>query len=201
MSTKLQKERLDRMLNAAMTEFSEHGFEQTSVNSIAARAAVSKATIYSHFKTKENLFLEVFEHFLNSTMLPGVQDWGNVSFEKEMKMETRLFFSRVSGSPEARFFFRCMTDDSCVLNDELRTELANRFISGALGKMENLIDARKQGLLNPRLDFAFVKYALIGVLMQSMRYLWSCEKKISPNRLADQVSEFILFGLTATKPL
>jgi TetR/AcrR family transcriptional repressor of mexJK operon len=51
--------RLDKrraILDAAAELFGELGFERASVDAIAAKANVSKPTIYSHFGTKEQLF-------------------------------------------------------------------------------------------------------------------------------------------------
>ncbi|MEP2102079.1 MAG: TetR/AcrR family transcriptional regulator [Parasphingorhabdus sp.] len=44
------------ILDAARHEFFNIGFAQSSIESIAARAGVSKVTVYNRFKTKEALF-------------------------------------------------------------------------------------------------------------------------------------------------
>lgn len=46
------------ILDAAYGLFREKGFEKTSVSEISAQAGGSKATIYSHFPSKEELFVE-----------------------------------------------------------------------------------------------------------------------------------------------
>ena len=48
--------RKEKLLDVAQKEFLSRGFTETSVDDIARRSGVSKATIYSHFSTKENLF-------------------------------------------------------------------------------------------------------------------------------------------------
>jgi AcrR family transcriptional regulator len=45
-----------QILDAATELFTQQGFEATSVDDIAARAGVSKQTVYSHFGSKEDLF-------------------------------------------------------------------------------------------------------------------------------------------------
>lgn len=47
------------ILDAAFRIFAEVGYEQASVESIAAEAGVAKATIYNHFGDKERMFREV----------------------------------------------------------------------------------------------------------------------------------------------
>jgi TetR/AcrR family transcriptional repressor of mexJK operon len=49
-------ERLRRVLEAAAKQFTEQGFERTSVESVAQASGVSKMTVYSYFPSKEALF-------------------------------------------------------------------------------------------------------------------------------------------------
>jgi TetR/AcrR family transcriptional repressor of mexJK operon len=51
--------KITKILAAARAEFFGNGFSASSIEAIAARAGVSKVTIYSWFKTKENLFAEM----------------------------------------------------------------------------------------------------------------------------------------------
>lgn len=47
------------IIAAAMEVFLTHGYLGASMDEVAARAAVSKQTVYKHFKDKERLFAEV----------------------------------------------------------------------------------------------------------------------------------------------
>ncbi len=47
------------IIDVATEVFREHGFERASMSEICARVGGSKATLYSHFASKELLFLEV----------------------------------------------------------------------------------------------------------------------------------------------
>ena len=47
------------ILEAAIDEFRCAGYEATSMDRIAARAEVSKRTVYNHFPSKEVLFVEI----------------------------------------------------------------------------------------------------------------------------------------------
>jgi TetR/AcrR family transcriptional regulator, mexJK operon transcriptional repressor len=49
-------EKADRILAAARALFLRHGYGETSMDAIARHAAVSKATLYSHFDGKAALF-------------------------------------------------------------------------------------------------------------------------------------------------
>lgn len=58
---RLDEERVAELLDVATEVFMEHGFEGASTNEIARRANCSKATFYSRFPTKQDLFIAVLE--------------------------------------------------------------------------------------------------------------------------------------------
>ncbi|MDO5726277.1 MAG: TetR/AcrR family transcriptional regulator [Tissierellia bacterium] len=49
-------EKLNRIINSAMKEFGENGFEKASTNKIVKDANVSKGLLFHYFGTKENLY-------------------------------------------------------------------------------------------------------------------------------------------------
>lgn len=50
------------ILDAALAEVAEHGWGRTTIDSVAARAGVSKATIYRRWPSKERLVLDAMLH-------------------------------------------------------------------------------------------------------------------------------------------
>lgn len=53
--------RRERALAAGVDLFLEHGFDNISMDAIAARAGISKTTLYAHFQDKLGLFRAAFE--------------------------------------------------------------------------------------------------------------------------------------------
>ncbi len=49
-------EKRQAILEAAIEEFGSHGLDSASVDAIAARAGVSKRTLYNHYESKDGLF-------------------------------------------------------------------------------------------------------------------------------------------------
>ena len=45
-------EHKQKLLDAALAEFNEYGYEQASINRILAQAGMSKGQFYYHFKNK-----------------------------------------------------------------------------------------------------------------------------------------------------
>lgn len=60
------------ILDTAYGLFRAHGFEKTSMGEISARVGGSKATLYSHFASKEELFVEcvmsVLQNYMSETL-------------------------------------------------------------------------------------------------------------------------------------
>jgi len=64
----------DAVLDAAMDLFIEQGFGATSIDSVAARANVSKATVYAHFENKDALFAAVMKLACNMVVPASLAD-------------------------------------------------------------------------------------------------------------------------------
>ncbi|PLR32756.1 TetR/AcrR family transcriptional regulator [Chimaeribacter arupi] len=55
-----------KISDAAVLHFTENGYDAASLSAIADAAGIRKATIYSHFKNKDELFLQVFSESLRA---------------------------------------------------------------------------------------------------------------------------------------
>lgn len=53
----------ERLIEAATAEFAERGFAGATLDDIAARAGVTKGGVYFHFRSKEDLFFAVLDHW------------------------------------------------------------------------------------------------------------------------------------------
>jgi TetR/AcrR family transcriptional regulator of autoinduction and epiphytic fitness len=62
--TRLTDRKRAAIVDAAVAEFRAAGYEATSMDRIATRAAVSKRTVYNHFPSKEALFGHIVEDML-----------------------------------------------------------------------------------------------------------------------------------------
>ena len=63
---KLPKEKRDRILNVAIKEFADNGFENTSIQQIAKKAGISVGSIYKYFENKETMFSMVVHEGMSS---------------------------------------------------------------------------------------------------------------------------------------
>ena len=75
-------ERKPEILDAAFVEFSNRGYTSTTVEAIAARAGLSKAGIYAHYKSKE----DIFEDLLMTVLVPSER--GEISLDRDNALES-----------------------------------------------------------------------------------------------------------------
>jgi AcrR family transcriptional regulator len=65
MTKKASKEiRVSSVLDAAMNEFLEKGYENASMDSISAKSGLTKGGLYYHFKSKDDILIKVNERFM-----------------------------------------------------------------------------------------------------------------------------------------
>jgi TetR/AcrR family transcriptional regulator len=60
----LKAEKQERIINAAMKEFVQSGFDKASTNEIVKSAKISKGSLFHYFKSKKDLYVYLIEYGL-----------------------------------------------------------------------------------------------------------------------------------------
>ncbi len=81
-----------RLLDAAEEVFVRDGYEGAQLDEIAATAGRSKGAVYTHFKSKEDLFLALFEHRTRSYVDRLIHSLQKCSNRKESLEAFREFY-------------------------------------------------------------------------------------------------------------
>jgi len=66
--TELLSDKKELILDAAVKIFSEKGFHNAKVEEIASTAGIGKGTVYEYFRSKKELFQEIFLSFMEKNM-------------------------------------------------------------------------------------------------------------------------------------
>jgi TetR/AcrR family transcriptional regulator len=64
----LDEEKQHRIINAAIKEFSLKGFDKASTNEIVKEAGISKGLLFHYFNNKKELYLFLYDYFLEVIM-------------------------------------------------------------------------------------------------------------------------------------
>lgn len=100
----------DEILKAAMQLFASRGFHETSMSEIAREARVSKALIFWHFKTKEELFMAVLSRLLEPYYIDFADESEQLDEREQIKrlIEDYVLFVRDNASSVSFFLRRLM---------------------------------------------------------------------------------------------
>lgn len=81
--------RREAIIDAAASVFLEMGYERTSMNEVTKRMGGSKATIYSYFPSKEDLFIAVVNRHATSHLADAVSELATYN-EREVDLRDIL---------------------------------------------------------------------------------------------------------------
>jgi AcrR family transcriptional regulator len=131
----------DEILKAATTLFANRGFHETSMSGVAREAHVSKALIFWHFKTKEELFVAVLGRLLEPYVIDFAEEEGALDEKAQILklLESYLLFVRDNAN-SIRFFV------AQLLHDEKGSEaLTGQVLALYDGYRNLLIDLVARG--------------------------------------------------------
>jgi len=184
----------DEILRAAMHLFANRGFHETSMSEVAREAHVSKALIFWHFKTKEELFVAVLNRLLEPYFIDFAEEAGVLDERAQIRklVEFYLDFVRDNAS-SVRFFLAQMLHDQRF--SEGLNEQVLKIYSGYRGMLVELIArAQQKGLcalrFTPQAAAGFLLSALNGILIE---HLFMANNPLDSEEAVAMVSEW-LFG-------
>ncbi|RUL75222.1 TetR/AcrR family transcriptional regulator [Dyella choica] len=109
------------IIEAAIDEFRVAGYETTSMDRIAARAGVSKRTVYNHFPSKEVLFAQILRHLWDA-----IAGSDTVVFHADRPLRDQLL--------------ELLAQKFRLLNDEAFVSLARVAIAAGIHSPERALD-------------------------------------------------------------
>ncbi|MFE1443882.1 TetR/AcrR family transcriptional regulator [Streptomyces sp. NPDC058739] len=103
-----------RIQDVALELFAEQGYEKTSLREIAERLEVTKAALYYHFKTKEEILVSIFEDLTQP--MEDLIEWGSRQpHTLETKHEIiRRYSDTLAGAAP---LFRFMQENQATVRD------------------------------------------------------------------------------------
>ncbi|MFE5921719.1 TetR/AcrR family transcriptional regulator [Streptomyces sp. NPDC056468] len=135
--TKQQRRRgntRQRIQDVALELFAEQGYEKTSLREIAERLEVTKAALYYHFKTKEEIIVSLFEDLTKP--IEDLIEWGRQQpHTLETKQEIVRRYSQVL--TDASPLFRFMQENQATVRD---LSIGEMFKNRMLGLRDIVID-------------------------------------------------------------
>ncbi|HKX39778.1 MAG TPA: TetR/AcrR family transcriptional regulator [Burkholderiaceae bacterium] len=198
--------RPQELLDAALDLFVERGFAATRSEDVAARAGVSKGTLYLYYPSKEELLKEVVRHNVVNQIAEAVDivrqfEGGS---DELLSMMLRLWWERI-GETRASGIIKLMTSEARNF-----PEVAQFYVDEVIAPSKQLIATiiergMARGEFRTGLNVAEVVHAIVAplVLMAMNKHsLGACSTAflLDPKAITEALIDLALHGLEAKQP-
>lgn len=186
-------ERRATILEAALDVFSRRGFQGASIDAIARRAGISKALIYEHFPSKQDLRAAVLEEHV-SELFRRLAESAATDEPGEVRLRAGVdaFLAFVE---ERRAGWRM------IFRDAADPEVA-RVVAGLQEQVTLAVaaliaaDPAAASATDPNLDMAIEMLAtLLTGAVQSLALWWDDHPDVPRDRVTEVVMDFAWVGL------
>ena len=190
-------ERRVAIQSSALEVFAERGYHTTSIDDIARAAGVSKALIYEHFASKQELhadLLEVQASELYRRVANAVKAVEAESGSARLTAGLAAYLSFVEERRDAwRVLFRETVDpESAAALDRVSAQI--RALVAALIAQDPGATPRNEA--HPETDRGIQQLAqmLVGAIQSSANW-WDDHREVRRDRVLETAMEFVWFGL------
>jgi AcrR family transcriptional regulator len=164
MFDKISPEKKQRILNAAIAEFAEKGFNAANINHIAKNAGISIGSMYNYFSSKEDLYLTLIDYgyqLLESVISRIDLSEGSIFDKLEKLLRAAQEYSRMY--PEITHIY---IDISTEGLSHLSERLSRKMETISAIYYRSLIDAAKQdGLVLSDVDSKIAAFCIDNIIM------------------------------------
>jgi len=183
--------RKEQIIQSATKLFKEKGFEAASMRDIAGSLGIEAASLYSHIKSKDEI-LEVICFRMARELIKAIDEVNDLYFNAEEKlgMAIKNHVKIITGSLDASSVFlrewrhlaKPKLKEFILLRDRYENGFRQILVNG---ENENVFEAPDK------------KFAVLTILstLSWLTEWYSPKGKMTPDEIAEHLTEFILTGL------
>ena len=161
--TKPPEVRRQELLNTAMELFTQKGYEETSMGEIAQAAGVAQGLCYRYFDSKQKLFQEAMEQYVQvccADFLPLIHDRSRSIPDRVEEMARRIL-AQDQNSPYSAFYHR---EDHRDLHQELSLHICRCLLPHVVQELRASCETGELSLRRPEIAASFLLHGQIGLL-------------------------------------
>ena len=183
--------RKEQIVNVAAKLFKQKGFVATSMRDLAAELGIEAASIYYHFKSKEEL-LEKICFDMADKFITNAREVNDIYFnaEEKLRMAIKLHVQTITENQNQSSVFlsewRNLSEPKLSLFRQLRQQYENQFtIILADGEKEDIFDDVDK------------KFAVLSILstINFINEWYKPDGRMNASEIAEKLSNFIMGGL------
>ncbi|MFC2947449.1 TetR/AcrR family transcriptional regulator [Virgibacillus sediminis] len=162
---KLEEEKKQRILNAALKEFSEKGFEMASTNEIVRNARIGKGMLFYYFNNKQDLFYYLIDYSLNvmTNQFLNRIDVTEPDFIQRMRQIAKIKLDYFRAHPHINnFISSVILDDQLSLPKGLQDRLRDLKRKGGEIMYENVDTSLFRTDIDVNKAFNLIRWAMDG---------------------------------------
>ncbi|PFM93322.1 TetR family transcriptional regulator [Bacillus cereus] len=153
----------EKLLEAAKAIIAERGMEKLTLKAVAESAQVTQGTVYYHFKTKDQLLLEVTESFCKAS-------WEQIGKDEQLEKALQSAESRcVKDSMYHHLFFQLVASG---LQNEAMKEKIGKLLQYENQELKGVLDKKVGGEITSQIStetWSILCNALIdGLALQAL---------------------------------
>lgn len=186
------------IVNAGIRIFSRKGFNRCSVEDILQEAHVARATFYSYFDSKKDLFIELIDTILNNLFEIAAREFAEMPTNlEELKEKSKNAFIQLYN------FFAENLEFSAIYIQEvmgMNKEIDFRIVEWQerVSELVKMLLNRgiEMGVFRP-LDVDVVANLVAGAPQHLGLHLFLYQKEVDVPRVAEAIADYLIYGLAA----
>lgn len=141
----MNKKRKEEIINATLDLASKYGLKAISMNMIAQSVGIKKPSLYNHFKSKDELVLEMYNYIRKEASLnvPLTIDFNKYQSSEELLSDLVNNYIIMNNNEKIRSFYKVIYSERCLNKQaaNILVEETNKMINATtfvFRKMEEL---------------------------------------------------------------
>jgi AcrR family transcriptional regulator len=184
------------ILERAVSEFAERGYEATTMDQIAEAAEVSKGTLYNYFASKEDLFRNLVEAQFDELFeqIDDVLEGEGTVPEKTRALVQHFLELHERGRHVHRLLITEGERIALALHEDTFPVMREKILEFARRVASLIESGQKQGLVRPG-DPLRAAFVVLGIVGSEMKHAMFTGRHADVERVAQEMSVYILGAL------
>ncbi len=192
-AARIQDNKHDRILKAAINVFARNGFFNSRISEIAREADVADGTIYLYFKNKDDILISIFEESLEDILTKvRIQVDGAESSLDKLRAFVRFHLDQTMTNPSLAEVLQVELRQSTKFMKEYQKVKFKQYLDLI---QEIVLEGQSRGEIRADVHPGVVKRLLFGALDEIALHWVLSRKRYNLNESTEQLANIIVDGL------